>query len=85
MRDAAADRPAEPQDFPVWADNWSTLRLFLAVQTQWRHAGMAGVRTGLDYAAIDVALGARGEAWTPELLDGIQAMEAAVIEEDAKR
>ena len=46
---------------------------------------MAGVRIGLDYAAVDVALRARGEAWTPELLDGLQAMEAAVIAEDAQR
>lgn len=32
------------------------MRLFLAVQTQWRHAGMSGLPVGLDYVAVRAAM-----------------------------
>ena len=34
-------------------DDGASAALFLALGTQWRMAGMAGVLTGLDYAAIE--------------------------------
>lgn len=36
-------------------DEGASAALFLALGTQWRMAGMAGVLTGLDYAAIEPA------------------------------
>jgi len=65
--------------------------------TQWRHAGMAGVRTGLDYTAciarIERALPrwleSGGEVFAPHtvdsLMDDLQIMERATLQADADR
>jgi len=42
----------------IWPENWPVLRVFLAMQTQWR-MGMAGP-TGLDYSALPVVEGRLG-------------------------
>lgn len=47
----AADQ--EP-DFEVWPENWTAVRVFGALQTQWR-VGFAGP-VGLDYTAIEPVL-----------------------------
>ena len=49
--------PAAPAQAPrveVWPEAWPTLRLFLAVDTQWRVVGGWGgvARLGLDYGAV---------------------------------
>lgn len=36
-------------------DCWPSVRLFAALGTQWRRAGLSGVAVGLDYAAIEPA------------------------------
>lgn len=56
-----------------------TLTAFLASQTQWRYT--QGVRTGLDYAGCKAALDARGID-IRRVFDGLQVMEAAVMEGD---
>lgn len=38
----------------VWPDNWTAVRVFAALGTQWR-VGFSGI-TGLDYNAIPVVL-----------------------------
>lgn len=40
------------QDFGVYRDNWRTVKAWLALETQWQHAGMAGLRVGLNYAGM---------------------------------
>ena len=60
------------------AQNWDTVRAFLAVQTQWCH-GPSGHVTGLDYAGVAVAVKARG-LQLKAVFDGLQIMEAAVLE-----
>lgn len=40
----------------VWPDNLSVTNILLAMSTQWRTAGMAGVVTGLDYSALPTVL-----------------------------
>ncbi len=65
--------------------NAITVSLFFAVTTQWNYAGMSGVRTGLNYAAVDVRASKMPEyqALSPEdrgwVWDGLQRMEAAAI------
>lgn len=66
--------------FDVWPENWETVQLFLAVQTQWRMAPMGGV-VGLDYAAVDAAIRHLRRPMTPELFAGLQIMEKAAIAE----
>lgn len=65
--------------------NAVTVNVFFASSTQWIYAGMAGVRTGLNYPAVDVrasklpeylALPIEDQAWVWE---GLQRMEAAAL------
>lgn len=65
--------------------NVVTVNVFFACATQWVYAGMAGVRTGLNYPAVDVrasklpdylALTTEDQAWVWE---GLQRMESAAL------
>lgn len=48
---APAVQGAVPRRVHLWPDNLDAWCAWQALQTQWRTAGLAGVRTGLDYAA----------------------------------
>lgn len=68
----------------VDADNWPTVMVFLALQTQWRRefAGMSGelVWHGLRYgeaATVISLLGYQSKAST--IFDGLRIMEAAAL------
>lgn len=59
--------------------------LFLACQTQWRHAGMAGMRIGLDYPACEIVANSQGKTLRRgELLGDLRVIEAAAIDTLAK-
>ncbi len=70
---------------PVLPAAWPAVELFLALSTQWRSAGMAGVRVGIDYAAIEPTLRLTGREGSPELFADLQVMEGAALEEMASR
>ena len=93
--DGEADEKPDPL-FDVWPENWPAVELFLDVSTQWRcvampegTAGMVSaiwsriVRTGLDYTAVRATLGMRRVPARQhgELLDDLQAMEYAALDE----
>lgn len=69
-------RERDDDDFWVHPDNWDAVRLFQASRTQWRYAGMAGVRVGLDYSAVQVVAGAKGIKMAAETFEGLQILEA---------
>ncbi len=69
----------KPRRVRVFAENWPTLMLFVAMATQWRRAGMAGMPAGLDYAALPVVAAALGMTLDAELLARLRAMEDAYI------
>lgn len=74
---ATHDCPAPP----LLAENEPVVRGYYACNTQWR-VGMGG-RTGLDYAACQIATDAMRDrlqlpAW-PELLPGLQTIEHAML------
>lgn len=77
-------------DFEVLPENWKTLGLFLAVQSQWNVAsGMeGGSYTGLNYAAITPlvlrGVGISLKEW-PGIFEGLRIMERTVLEEMNKR
>lgn len=48
----APPAPEQPQAFGVWPENWPTVMAFVALGTQWQHAGMNGQRTGLNYPSL---------------------------------
>jgi hypothetical protein len=75
---ALPDLPAAPdEDFGVWPENWTTIEMFLRVQTQWR-TSMGGV-IGLDYAAVAWVLKLYGIEDQRSLLEDLQVMEAAAM------
>jgi hypothetical protein len=65
-----------PAAFDVFPENWLPLRVFLAMETQWR-TNPRGQMTGLDYtalAAVREGLAIAPEAWPPLFAD-LQLME----------
>lgn len=78
--------PSADECFPVYADNLPTVSAFLALRTQWVHAGMDGQRTGLNYAGVCawIAQHTRPRRRRP-LMQGIQTMEHAVLVADYER
>lgn len=64
----------------MWADHWDIVMAFLACSTQWNHAGMTGVRTGLNYPGVDVVLRLTvPDERRAEVFQGIQTMERAAL------
>ena len=78
----------EDETFTVWPENWPVIRLFTAVQTQWRTSGMGGA-TGLDYPAVFATMDRLLRGETQERKDALfadlQVMERAALEEMAKK
>ena len=76
----------EEEHFEVWEENWEAVMMFLRLQTQW--SVTMGGYVGLKY---EVLLGAGGlmslyDVDNPrELLEEIQAMEAAALSELNKK
>jgi hypothetical protein len=71
----AAGPPVE-----VWPDNWSTVQVFAAMETQWR-IGMSGP-AGLDYGVLPNVMRMTGvprKEW-PIVFDGIRIMEGAALD-----
>lgn len=79
---AVAADPAETEGFEVLPENWTSLCIFLACETQWRVAAtMAGlVWLGLDYPAADIVLRRSGADDPDAVFADLQAMEAAAID-----
>lgn len=61
----------------VWACHWKTVRLFVALGTQWR-TGMAGP-TGLDYAALPVVAQAQGVRLSRQRFEDLRTLESEVL------
>jgi len=85
---AAAERAASEQDgeqtdgVGVWPDNWRAVRLFLAVETQWRVALGFGVsvHSGLDYSGVEAAMRRlKIDDEDGELFADLQEMERAAL------
>lgn len=78
----AGDEDESP-DFEVWPENWLTLRVFLAMATQWTWTGgMESRRAGLNYASLPVvcdALGVGPEGRT-DVFEGLRTMEVAALD-----
>jgi hypothetical protein len=54
--EASADSAQADEPWYLWTENEQAWCLWLEVQTQWQHAGWAGLRTGLCYAGVQVVL-----------------------------
>lgn len=65
----------------VWPENWRAWQIFELFTTQWRRAGMTGVRVGLDYAPIFMHLDYLGltRQERDELFDDIRYLESEAL------
>ncbi|WP_025324505.1 DUF1799 domain-containing protein [Deferrisoma camini] len=66
-------------------DNREAWELFCAAATQWRRAGMEGIPTGLDYAAVDALRRAFGIRAGRDLWERIRVLEAEALRVMTKR
>ena len=79
-----------PPDAPARAvemdedDEGPAIGLFFALDTQWKTAGMAGIRTGLDYTAIRPAADMLGIELTPRVFLDLRLMENEQMRIDAE-
>jgi hypothetical protein len=74
----------EPRVFWLLPQSVQSWGLWFEVQTQWRSAGMEGIRTGLDYQAVEAFLRVRGYGHGKRksirrVLDDIRAMEVSAM------
>jgi len=87
---AAAAEPVRPADLAIWACNWPSLEVFLALQTKWdlvpaivmgpMGAAMTTfVYRGIDYQAAEIVMRRRGHAGDDRLFADLQAMEVAAL------
>ena len=53
---------AQPEAIDVMPENWGAMRLFLAMETQWRRAGMSGLafQCGTTLRVVNSARGGIG-------------------------
>lgn len=63
----------------IWPENWPAVRVFVAMGTQWRRAGLSGVETGLDYGALTVVCGALAVPLDEDLLSRLRVLEAEAL------
>ncbi len=86
---AAQAAPTPATTIEIMPENWDAMRLFLAVETQWRRAGIAGIAVGLDYGVLPMAAGAMGIELDGDLFGRVRVMEhaalAAMAARDARR
>lgn len=70
----------EPDAFEVLPENRAAVLLFVALGTQWRRAGVDGIRVGLDYTAIGPTAGLMGQEMSPRLFADLRTLEQAALE-----
>lgn len=76
----------KPDDIELGAnDEAPAVGLFLALDTQWQFAGMGGMRTGLNYTAIEPTARLRGIELTPGVMADLQIMEQEALRIFAER
>jgi len=80
----AAASSSAPTVFEVWAENWRTVEVFQALDTQWRiAAGPMGSRVqGIDYAAIPPTLALMDvrKRDRKSVFNGLRIMERSVLD-----
>jgi len=76
---ARAARRARTEAIELTAEDALVVRLFYALSSQWRTHPTAGVRLGLDYAAIRPTADNMGLTMTPGIFADLQTMEGAAL------
>lgn len=56
------------------------MQVFVACDTQWRHVGMTGITTGLDYPALEAVMRMMAIDDTRDTFERIRTMESGALE-----
>lgn len=73
------EAPESHQVLAVLPEAVDTIRLFLALGTQWRFAGMDGKPTGLIYGSVEPVARMAGIELTEQRFEGLRIMEAEAL------
>jgi hypothetical protein len=68
----------------LWPDMEEAVRLFMAMNSQWRMHPVGGL-IGLDYAALLAAAQMMGFTMSPQLFDDVRALEAGALDGFAEK
>jgi len=79
-----ATQARHDEAFYILPENWDVILVWMQMQTQWRRAGATGLMTGLDYCVLDIVTKALSIDLDAVLLNKLQRMEFAAMEELAK-
>lgn len=77
------DRAADPID--LGEDEGASFALFLALDTQWHHHAMTGVRLGIDYSQVQPTAGMLDIDMTARRFLDLRLMEGAALAEFARQ
>lgn len=83
VADQLAVQQVERTEFELWPENELVATVFLACETQWDRAGLAGRRVALNYTRVESVVRLMRipcRQW-PQLLDDLRAMELAALDE----
>lgn len=85
--DADAQAATQAEDtFGVHADNWPVVVAFQALVPRWLHAGLAGQRTGMDWAGVEAWIDRHCRRRQRRALSyDLQTMERAVLHADREQ
>jgi hypothetical protein len=70
-------RAAEEADFEIIEELWPPIELYLRSISQWMHAGMDGIKVGLNYAGVRVVMETYG--YGARDFEGLQIIEQAAL------
>jgi len=74
---AQQQRAAEEADFDVLEELWPPIEFYLRCRTQWVHAGMDGVKVGLNYGGVRLVMETYG--YDARAFEGLQIIEEAAL------
>jgi hypothetical protein len=74
-----ASWPRHDGDFPLWPENQWIYDFFAALATQWQHAGMDGMKTGIPFQSIDCLAARKRVQLTDDGWDELQICEATAL------
>ncbi len=84
IHDAMESQAEDDGQCEVWEENWDTLMVFLALQTQWRREipAMSGqmIWHGLRYTEAEVVIRMMGhQKQQKDIFDGLRVMESTAL------
>lgn len=75
--------PESGPAFAVHTDNWPAVMAFCALGARWQYAGIAGQRTGLDWAGVEAWIDRHARRRQRRALSNdLQTMERAALHAD---